>query len=81
MAEPMEVDAEEALSPFELYALHYAVHTGRTQHDNFLHADPHESGSDLHYFIWLARRDREIFVIDTGFAAAAATARGRTLLR
>lgn len=81
MAEPTGVDAEEALSPFELYALHYAVHTGRTQHDNFLHADPHESGADLHYFIWLARRGSEIFVIDTGFAAAAAKARGRTLLR
>ena len=81
MAEPTGIDAEEAPSPFELYALHYAVHTGRRQHENFLRADPHESGSDLHYFVWLARRDREVFVIDTGFAAPAATARGRTLLR
>jgi glyoxylase-like metal-dependent hydrolase (beta-lactamase superfamily II) len=81
MTEPAGVDGEEALSPFELYALHYAVHTGRSQRDNFLNADPHEAGADLHYFVWLARRGHEVYVIDTGFAAAAAAARGRTLLR
>jgi len=72
---------EAVLSPFELYALHYAVHTGRKLSDNFLNADPHEAGADLHYFIWLARRGQEVYVIDTGFAPAAAAARGRTLLR
>lgn len=81
MAEAAEVDEEEAFSPFELYALRYAIHTGRRAEDNFLNADPHETGVDLHYFIWLARRGDEIFVIDTGFADEAATARGRTLLR
>ncbi|MCX7304171.1 MAG: N-acyl homoserine lactonase family protein [Hyphomicrobiales bacterium] len=81
MGEPAAVDGGEALLPFELYAVHYAVHTGRSQCDNFLHADPHEAGTDLHYFVWLARRDREVYIIDTGFAAAAAAARGRTLLR
>ncbi|MEW9807135.1 N-acyl homoserine lactonase family protein [Mesorhizobium sp. ZMM04-5] len=81
MAEPADVDGEEAPAPFELYALRYAVHGGRAPADNFLHADPHDAGSDLAYFIWLARRDAEIYVIDTGFAADAAAARGRTLLR
>jgi glyoxylase-like metal-dependent hydrolase (beta-lactamase superfamily II) len=81
MVEPAGVDNEEAPAPFELYALHYALHTGRAQNDNFLHADPHEAGGDLHYFVWLARREREVYVIDTGFSAAAAAARGRSLLR
>ena len=53
MVEPAGVDGDEALAPFELYALHYAVHSGRRESDNFLHADPQEAGSDLHYFVWL----------------------------
>ncbi|GEO87105.1 N-acyl homoserine lactonase family protein [Ciceribacter naphthalenivorans] len=67
--------------PFELYALRYAMHGGRTAKDNFLRADPHEAGANLDYFIWLARRADEVFVIDTGFGHDAAKARGRTLLR
>ncbi len=83
MAEYLAKDIEEQAtpSPFDVYALHYAVHSGRREEDNFLRADPHEAGVDLHYFIWLAQRGDEIFVIDTGFAADAAAARGRTLLR
>ncbi|QRM53276.1 N-acyl homoserine lactonase family protein [Sinorhizobium sp. BG8] len=72
-------DAE--IVPFELYALRYATHAGRAAKDNFLHADPHESGADLDYYVWLARRGEEVIVIDTGFGADAAKARGRTLLR
>lgn len=72
---------DEKITPFELYALRYATHEGRTAKDNFLYADPHESGENLDYFIWLARRDSEVFVIDTGFGQEAADARGRTLLR
>ncbi len=74
-------DFNEKPTPFELYALRYATHTGRTAKDNFLYADPHESGENLDYFIWLARRDDEIYVIDTGFGQQAADGRGRTLLR
>lgn len=72
---------DEEIAPFELYALRYATHGGRSARDNFLHADPHESGANLDYFIWLARRGNEVFVIDTGFGSDAAKARGRTLLR
>ena len=80
MGERSKADGEGA-EPFELYALHYAVHSGRRASDNFLAADPHEAGVDLHYFVWLARRGSEVYVIDTGFSQDAATARGRTLLR
>lgn len=66
--------------PFELFALRYATHSGRKQSDNFLHGDPHESGADLDYFIWLARRAGDVFVIDTGFGQTAADARKRSLL-
>ena len=73
-------EPDAGIAPFELYALRYATHAGRTAKDNFLHADPHETGANLDYFIWLARRENEVFVIDTGFGSDAAKARGRTLL-
>ncbi|KKB09145.1 N-acyl homoserine lactonase family protein [Devosia chinhatensis] len=68
------------VEPFEVFALRYAVHRGRRQVDNFIGADPHEAGSDLSYYIWVARRSDRVFVVDTGFGQEAAAGRGRTLL-
>jgi glyoxylase-like metal-dependent hydrolase (beta-lactamase superfamily II) len=73
---PPEIGTE----PFELLALHYAHHCGRRQTDNFIGGDPHEAGSDLAYYIWVARRSDRLFVVDTGFGREAAASRGRTLL-
>ena len=67
--------------PFELYAVRYAHHAGRGQHQNFIGGDPHEAGSALDYFVWVARRGAEVYLVDTGFGATAAEARGRQLLR
>ncbi len=68
--------------PFELFALRYAHHSGRMGSDNFIGGpDLHEAGSDLAYFVWVARRSDKLFVIDTGFGPEAAERRGRTLLR
>ena len=36
MVKPEGVDTEEELSPFELYAFHYAAHSGRRESDKFL---------------------------------------------
>lgn len=69
------------IEPFELLALRYAHLGNRHPGENFLLADPHESASDLDYFIWVLRRSDATFVVDTGFAAAAATRRRRELLR
>lgn len=84
----MQSEANFPVEPaaFELFALRYAEHSGRHAGENFLGAslgarDPHEAGSNLDYFIWLARRGREVVVIDTGFGAEAAVRRGRNLLR
>lgn len=67
--------------PFELYALRYARHRGRLAEHNYLGgADFHDAGSDLDYYIWVARRGAETYVIDTGFGEAAARERGRELL-
>jgi glyoxylase-like metal-dependent hydrolase (beta-lactamase superfamily II) len=68
-------------SAFELYALRYAHHAGRSMPDNFIGGDPHESASPLDYYIWVARRSDRVFVIDTGFGPEAAKVRARELLR
>lgn len=69
------------IDPFELLAIRYARHTGRRPEDNYIgHVDLHDAGSDLAYYVWLARRGDEIYVIDTGFDEAAARQRGRELL-
>ena len=66
--------------PFELFALRYGTHTGRSDADNFDDGDPDAAGSDLDYYIWVARRGDRVFVIDTGFSDAQARPRGRRLL-
>ncbi len=69
------------MEPFELFAIRYANHPGRRAVDNVIGGDPHEAGSDLDYYVWLARRSDALFVIDTGFGAEQAAQRQRTLLR
>lgn len=69
------------IKPFELYALLYARHSGRNAALNYLFgADFHDADSDLDYYVWVARRDDEIYLVDTGFGEAAAEERGRQIL-
>jgi len=71
----------QALQPFELYALRYGRHRNRSASENYLGgADFHDSDSDLDYYVWVARRSEEIYLVDTGFDEAAAKKRGRELL-
>ena len=66
--------------PFELLALRYATSGSRRESENLLGGDPHEAGDPLDYFVWVARRSDRVFVVDTGFGAAAAARRGRRLI-
>jgi glyoxylase-like metal-dependent hydrolase (beta-lactamase superfamily II) len=68
------------VTPFEVYAVRYAT-VARHGAENFIGGDPHESAARMDYFVWLARRDGELFVIDTGFNEAAARRRRREFLR
>lgn len=71
---------------YDLYAIRYATMAGRTRADNFIDP-PHGAGQSgdtvmpIDYFVWVAIGPSGTFVIDTGFAADDAAARGRTLLR
>lgn len=64
---------------FELLAIRYAHHD-RRRRDNFIDGDPHDEIMSLDYYLWVARNHEATYVIDTGFDAATAQKRGRTLL-
>lgn len=73
--------ASHGIAPFELCAIRYARHGGRKASDNYIGAaDFHDAESDLDYYVWVARRGDEVYVIDTGFEEEAARERGRELL-
>jgi glyoxylase-like metal-dependent hydrolase (beta-lactamase superfamily II) len=64
---------------YEIYAVRYAHHD-RQSPENFLGGDPHDILQPLAYFVWAIVGPRGHFVVDTGFDAAMARKRGRTLL-
>ena len=65
---------------YEIYALRYATMSPRTPHMNYLQPDPHETtAQDLDYFVWLIRGHGRDILVDTGFNAEEAQARGRKL--
>jgi glyoxylase-like metal-dependent hydrolase (beta-lactamase superfamily II) len=68
-----------AIETYEVYAIRYAT-LARKAADNFIGGDPHEEGSALDYFVWLARSASRLYVIDTGFDAGVAERRGRKML-
>ncbi|MFA5489685.1 MAG: N-acyl homoserine lactonase family protein [Candidimonas sp.] len=66
--------------PFSVYAIRYARHSGRSAIDNYLgNVDFHDAESDLDYYVWLLKREGEVYLVDTGFGEAAAEQRGREL--
>ena len=69
------------IEPFEVLAIRYAHLGNRHAGENFILGDPHESSSDLDYFVWVLRRSDCTFVVDTGFAKEAALRRRRDWLR
>lgn len=65
---------------YELYAIRYA-HLARTARHNFIDGDPHDGPMPLDYYVWAIVGADRSFVLDTGFDAAMAQQRGRTLVR
>ena len=68
------------LPEYELYAIRYAERDARRS-DHFIGGDPHEGPMPMDYFVWAAIGAERSFVIDTGFTAEVAAARGRRHLR
>ncbi len=65
---------------YEIYAIRYG-HLDRSSDRNFLGGDDHATRMPLDYFVWAIRGHGRTIVVDTGFDAAAAASRGRTLTR
>ena len=69
-----------SLPIYELFAIRYAARDAvRSEH--FIGGDPHDGPMPMDYFVWLARSDDHIVVIDTGFTAAMAKKRKRNFLK
>ena len=68
------------LPDYEIYAIRYATHD-RQRSDNFIQRDLHDGPMPMDFFVWLLRAGEREILVDTGFNAAAAAARSRTLLR
>lgn len=65
---------------YEIYALRYATMSPRTPSMNHLQPDPHDTtAQDLDYFVWLVRGHGHDILVDTGFNAAEAKLRSRTI--
>lgn len=65
---------------YELFALKYATRTGRRP-EFFLGGDPHDVPMAIDYYVWLARSEKHICLIDTGFTEEMARKRQRDYLR
>ncbi len=63
-----------------IYAVRYG-HLDRTSNENFLGGDDHATSMPLDYYVWVVKAGERTIVVDTGFDAAAAALRGRTLIR
>lgn len=70
----------ERLPEYEVFALRYATRSGR-RCEHFIGGDPHESEMPMDYYIWVARSEGRVFIIDTGFTERIARERRRTFLR
>ncbi len=68
-------------SIYEVFAVKYAQ-LARKAHGNFIDGDPHDdSDMPLDYFVWAIVGEGRTIVVDTGFDAAMAAKRGRTITR
>jgi len=68
------------LPTYEIFAIKYAQRDGRRP-DHFVGGDPHDAPMPMDYFIWLVRNRDRLILVDTGFDAAMAAKRKRTLVR
>lgn len=68
------------LQTYEIYAIKYAEHERRAS-ENFIGGDIHDGPMPMDYFVWAVVGESRTYVVDTGFDAAMAERRGRTIIR
>ena len=67
------------MTQWEVYAVKYADRNERTRADSFIFDDNHDAPHAMDYFMWLLRRGSEVVLVDTGYDADEAQARGRPI--
>ncbi len=67
------------MSTWEVYAIKYAERNERTRADSFIFDDNHDAPHAMDYFMWLLRCEGRVILVDTGYDAQEATARGRPI--
>lgn len=70
----------KTIPEYEVYAIKYARRDS-TRNQNLLFADPHDSPMPIDYYVWAIVNGERSIVVDIGFDAAEAQARGRQHLR
>jgi glyoxylase-like metal-dependent hydrolase (beta-lactamase superfamily II) len=74
----MRGDDTDAIPTYDVFALRYAS-MARNRSANFLHRDEHDGPMPMDFFVWLLKGADRNILVDTGFNAAAAAQRRRTL--
>ena len=70
----------KTIPEYEVYAIKYARRES-TRNQNFLFADPHDGRMPIDYYVWAIVNNERSIIVDIGFDAAEARARGRQHLR
>jgi glyoxylase-like metal-dependent hydrolase (beta-lactamase superfamily II) len=69
-----------SLGTWEVFAMRYAT-ISRRRLENFIVHDLHDAQTQMDYYVWFLKNDKETILIDTGFDQKAANERKRNLLR
>src|SRR4051812_410292 len=69
------------MSDYEIHAIRYGHDSKRKRGENILRADDHDAPMPMDFFVWAIVGGEQTFILDTGFDAARAKARGRDLVR
>lgn len=66
---------------YEVFAVRYGRHEGRTRRENFIITDAHDAPMPLDYYVWALVNGNRTIVVDTGFDFDEAKRRNRTITR
>jgi glyoxylase-like metal-dependent hydrolase (beta-lactamase superfamily II) len=69
------------MSEYEIHAIRYGHDAKRKRGENVLRADDHDAPMPMDFFVWAIVGGQQTFILDTGFDADRAKARGRDLVR
>lgn len=67
------------MTGWEVHAIKYADRNARTRGDSFIFDDNHDAPHAMDYYMWLLRRGNHVILVDTGYDAEEAAARGRPI--